>query len=304
MDMELTGICPVVPVVFNGQGELDLTGSADCCRQLMALGAQGLVLGAPEGEGHKLDAEEERRLLDAIVGTAHQGGVPVVAANGRQGTETACRWARQLQEAGADGMLLVAPQAHQPDADALLHHLGDVCAAVSLPVMVQDDPRLSPEQLAQLAADHGNVRHIKVDRLPQATTISRLLELLPPDRGVFVGNGGLHLLVAFHLGCAGVLPGPAVTDVCRKVWDALLSGDYATAQRVGDLLAAFLAHVRQHDEMDIHFQKLILQRRGLIASARCRRPAYAPDPVSDLLFEQLLQKLAPEFTGEPLQPRD
>lgn len=80
--------------------------------------------------------------------------------------------------------------------------------------------------------------------------------------------------------------------------------EFFTDAECTDLLAAFLAHVRQHDEMDIHFQKLILQRRGLIASARCRRPAYAPDPVSDLLFEQLLQKLAPEFTGEPLQPRD
>lgn len=58
--MDIKGICPIAPAVFDDHGNLDLTSYADCCRRLIALGAQALTLFGIAGEYYKLDADEER----------------------------------------------------------------------------------------------------------------------------------------------------------------------------------------------------------------------------------------------------
>lgn len=307
--MDIKGICPIAPAVFDDHGNLDLTSYADCCRRLIALGAQALTLFGIAGEYYKLDADEERSLIDVTVRICHEEGVPAIVSNTRHATETACRWARHIEAAGADCMMLLPPFFLKPAGAALLSHLDAVCSAVSIPVMLQYAPEqtgvaIPPELLAELAARHDNLRYFKVECKPPAAYINRLMQLLPPGRDIFVGNAGFQMIEGFHRGCAGVMPGPSMPDVYRKVWDALLNGDYATAQHTHDKLNTLLNHIRQNVEMIIHFEKCILKRRGLIPSDYCRRPGFISEPVTDMLFEQYLQAIADEFAAEPLQPQD
>ena len=80
-----------------------------------------------------------------------------------------------------------------------------------------------------------------------------------------------------------------------RIWDALEAGNDAEAFRVHAKLNALLNHIRQNVEMIIHFEKRILQRRGLIESARCRSPQFRSDAVYDRLFDELYADLEPEF---------
>ena len=132
--MDIKGICPIAPAVFDDHGNLDLTSYADCCRRLIALGAQALTLFGIAGEYYKLDADEERSLIDVTVRTCHEEGVPAIVSNTRHATETACRWARHIEAAGADCMMLLPPFFLKPAGAALLSHLDAVCSAVSIPV--------------------------------------------------------------------------------------------------------------------------------------------------------------------------
>ena len=103
------------------------------------------------------------------------------------------------------------------------------------------------------------------------------------------------MIEGFRRGAQGVMPGPSMFDVYRKIWDALESGNDAEAFRVHAKLNALLNHIRQNVEMIIHFEKRILQRRGLIESARCRSPQFRSDAVYDRLFDELYADLEPEF---------
>ena len=153
----------------------------------------------------------------------------------------------------------------------------------------------TPEILAGLAAKHANLRYFKIECKPPGAFIARLTALLPSDPRIFIGNAGFQMIEGFRRGAAGVMPGPSMPDVYRKIWDALIAGDVAEARRVHDRLNALLNHIRQSVEMIIHYEKEILRRRGFIASARCRRPGYANDAVSDALFEELFSAIRPEL---------
>lgn len=154
---------------------------------------------------------------------------------------------------------------------------------------------IAPEILAGLAAKHQNLAYFKIECKPPGAYIAALSKLLPADRKIFVGNAGFQMIEGFRRGAYGVMPGPSMPDVYRKIWDALLAGDDAEAQRVHDKLNALLNHIRQNVEMIIHYEKEILRRRGFITSAYCRHPGYVADPVADRLFDELYRMIETEF---------
>ncbi|HEX2951568.1 MAG TPA: hypothetical protein VHV83_18680 [Armatimonadota bacterium] len=61
-------------------------------------------------------------------------------------------------------------------------------------------------------------------------------------------------------------------------------------------ILTMLNHIRQNVEMIIYFEKVILQRRELIASSYCRKPSFEPDQVTWQLFDELYAMTAPNFT--------
>jgi 4-hydroxy-tetrahydrodipicolinate synthase len=122
-----------------------------------------------------------------------------------------------------------------------------------------------------------------------------LTRQLPENCKIFVGNAGFQMIEGFKRGAYGVMPGPSMPDVYRKIWDALLAGDEKEAFRVHDKLNSLLNHIRQNVEMIIFFEKRILKKRGFIKSDYCRKPAFVSDPVYDELFEILYKMIETEF---------
>ena len=61
--MEIKGICPIAPAVYNDRGEVDLDDYSSCCEKLIGLGAQALTLFGIAGEYYKMDTEEEQQLI-------------------------------------------------------------------------------------------------------------------------------------------------------------------------------------------------------------------------------------------------
>lgn len=57
--MEIQGICPIAPAVYDDSGAVDLRDYRNCCGKLIALGAQSLTLFGIAGEYYKMDENEE-----------------------------------------------------------------------------------------------------------------------------------------------------------------------------------------------------------------------------------------------------
>ena len=295
------GVCPIAPAVFHHDGSLDLEGYRHCCDAMLKGGAQALALFGIAGEYYKFDREEEEALIPVTVEVCHANNAPAVISNTRHSTESATKWAKRIEASGADCMMLLPPFFLKPGAAEITRHVEAVCDAVSIPVMFQYAPEqtgvtIPPEALAGLAARHQNLNYFKIECKPPGAYISRLSELLKEQQAeIFVGNDGFQMIEGFRRGASGVMPGPSMPDIYRRIWDALLEGRDAEAQALHDKLNSLLNHIRQNVEMIIHFEKEILKRRGFVKSAYCRHPGYVSDPVNDRLFEELYAMISREF---------
>ncbi len=298
--MEIQGICPIAPAVYDDSGAVDLRDYRNCCGKLIALGAQSLTLFGIAGEYYKMDENEEESLIDATVEVCHKNNSGCIISNTKHSTESALRRAKRIEESGADCMMVLPPFFLKPGGAALFEHIDALCGSVRIPLMFQYAPdqtgvSIAPDILVRLAQKHANLKYFKIECKPPGAYVSALMKQLPSGCRIFVGNAGFQMIEGFHRGASGVMPGPSMPDVYRKIWDALLAGDGREAQRVHDKLNALLNHIRQNVEMIIHFEKQILKRRGLIRSDYCRKPGFVSDPVYDRMFEELYLMIQEEF---------
>ncbi len=294
--MDIKGICPIAPAVFKEDGEFDFEGFKSCCAAMLRGGAHSLALFGIAGEYYKLDLAEEERLIEMTVEVCHSNKAPVVISNTRHATEMAVKWARRIEAAGADCMMVLPPFFLKPGGAELTRHIEALCDAVSIPVMLQYAPEqtgvaIPPETLAAMGARHENLHYFKIECKPPGAYISKLIGLLDGKAEVFIGNAGFQMIEGFKRGAVGVMPGPSMFDVYRKIYDAIQAGDWAKAMAIHEKLNAILNHIRQDVEMIICYEKKILKKRGLIGSDYCRSPRHRADKLNEELFELLYKDI-------------
>lgn len=93
---------------FTESGELDPDAAGRHAAALVADGCDGLVLSGTTGESPTTTDAEKSALLRAVR-AAVGDGVPIVAGVGSADTRHTADLARQAEQAGADGLLVVTP---------------------------------------------------------------------------------------------------------------------------------------------------------------------------------------------------
>ena len=101
---------------FREDGSLDLDTAASLAQWLSDNGSDGLVIAGTTGEAPTLTHDEQIDLIGAVVAAVD---VPVVAGAGSNDTAAAVELTERAQEAGADGVLSVAPYYNRPSAGRL-----------------------------------------------------------------------------------------------------------------------------------------------------------------------------------------
>lgn len=301
--MELKGIAPIIATPFTNSGEVDEDSLKNLLHVLIKMGCHALTLFGIAGEYYKLSDGESRRMTRIVADECRAGGVPSIVSVTQHATELAVRRAREAEEAGADCLMLLPPFFLKPGAADICRHIREVGQAVKIPVMVQYAPEqtgvaIDPSVFAQLSREAENIGYYKIECKPVGGYITRLLEQTGRSVTVFVGNAGYQLPEAFDRGAVGAMPGCSMADVYLKIYDSYFSGRREEAVRIHDALLPMLNHIRQNVEMIIAFEKRILQRRGIIQTAYCRRPTFTPDAVMEKLFDEYYEKLRPYMDRE------
>ncbi|MFB7914851.1 4-hydroxy-tetrahydrodipicolinate synthase [Streptomyces sp. NPDC056061] len=149
---------------FTASGALDPDAAAEHAVALVADGCDGLVLNGTTGESPTTTDAEKTALLRAVR-EAVGDGLPIVAGVGSPDTRHTIALARQAEQAGADGLLVVTPYYSRPPQAAVEAHFLRVADATGLPVMLYDIPgrtgtRIEPETLLRLA-EHPRIAAVK-----------------------------------------------------------------------------------------------------------------------------------------------
>ncbi|MDV9187144.1 4-hydroxy-tetrahydrodipicolinate synthase [Streptomyces sp. SR27] len=229
-------LCAMV-TPFTPTGALDLDEAGELAARLVTGGCDGLVLNGTTGESPTTSDAEKAALVRAVR-AAVGPGPSVVAGVGTADTRHTAELARQAEEAGADGLLVVTPYYSRPPQAAVEAHFLKVADATGLPVMVYDIPgrtgtRVEPATMLRLAG-HPRIVAVKdcaYDLLGSARVIA--------ETGLAYYSGCEELnLPLYAVGGAGYVS--TVANVAprqlRAVLDAFDAGDTAEAARLNAAL--------------------------------------------------------------------
>ena len=261
---------------FTASGELDLDSAAKLAHQLVERGCDGLVINGTTGESPTTtDAEKVdlvRVVVQAVGDRAH-----IVAGAGTYDTAHSITLARQAEQAGAHGLIVVTPYYSRPPQAGLLAHFTAVADATDLPVMLYDIPPRSAVPIAMdtlcRLADHPRIVAVKDAK----GDLGAGAEVIVSTRLAYYSGDDVLNLPWLAVGAVGFVSviGHVVADRLRSMITAFDAGDVGAAR---DIHAGTLGLTRVFGSIGgVAFSKAALRLIGLDVGAP-RLPQVPADP--------------------------
>jgi 4-hydroxy-tetrahydrodipicolinate synthase len=168
----------------------------------IASGSPGLIFLGSTGEFLSVSEEERIGITETAVKTA-AGRIPILMGTAAEDTREAVRLSRQAEGLGVDGLMIIPPFYSSPTDDELFHHYKTISDAVSIPIMVYNNPAtanvdLLPPLLARLA-EIENVRYVKESTMD----VTRVRDITLLSGGRLTVFGGIMGFESFLEGAKG-----------------------------------------------------------------------------------------------------
>jgi 4-hydroxy-tetrahydrodipicolinate synthase len=291
MRTKFTGLGTALVTPFTKSGELDEQAVRRLGRRQIDNGTHFLVPIGTTGENPTLETHERIRMVEILVDEA-KGQVPVLAGCGGYNTKEVVHLAKEMQKAGANGLLSVTPYYNKPTQEGIVQHFTAIADATPLPIV-----------LYNIAARTGvNIETPTVARLAQVPNIigvkeasgslSQMCDVLrsvPPDFLVLSGDDALTLPL-MAVGGRGVIA--VVSNEIPKEMSQMVEA----AER-NDFAAARAIHNRIIGLMQINFVegnpgpvKYAMAAMGLLEEVY-RLPIVSPKPESKAKIDAVLKEL-------------
>ncbi|MCT2293507.1 dihydrodipicolinate synthase family protein [Janibacter hoylei] len=293
---------PLTPIAQDAVDEAAFVGIVE---RVATAGVDSITALGSTGSYAYLDRGERRRVVELAVAAA--GDVPVLAGIGHVRTREVLRHAEDAQAAGASGLLL-APVTYQALTDDEVFQLfADVDAAVSVPVVVYDNPGTTHVAFSdELHARISRLAHVAAIKIPPVTggvdvvraRVDSLRSAIAADVRIGI-SGDQAAADALVAGCdawysvlAGTLPGP-----CRAIVDAVADDDATRAQRLSHQLDPLWRLFSAHGSYRV--VSALAEQLGLVRGPNLPRPVLPLDERGRADVRAALTSLRDEGLVEP-----
>lgn len=234
----LAGIIPPLVTPFREDGSLDEQAHRAEVRYMIETAkVHGVAVCGSTGEGHTLTTEETRQIVAWTVEEA-AGRLPVIAGIIANSTQAVVERARALTDLPI-AALQVTPVHYvfRPDDEAMVKHFGEIAQRTARPVLIYNVipwSYLQPSLLIRILREDSGVIGVK----QSASDMKALADLLLlieetgiADRVRILSAVDALLYPSFQLGSHGAIAAilSAVPDWCVALWQAVQTGDHATA---------------------------------------------------------------------------
>ena len=124
---------------FNADGSIDWAGVETLAQHLVDTGHDGIAVNGTTGEAPTTKSSEKLEIIK-VVKKVVGSKIQVLSGAGDNETAYTVEQAKRSQDAGADGLLVVAPYYNKPPQAGIEAHFRAVAAATDLPIMMYDIP--------------------------------------------------------------------------------------------------------------------------------------------------------------------
>ena len=189
--MNWFGVMPAITTPFDSKLAVDHAFLAQHATWLLDNGCTGLVMLGSLGEGATLEHAEKLAILKTAVQTSAKKKTPVVAAISALSTSHAVELAREAEQAGCDGLMVLPPYVYTSDWREMKHHVATVIASTKLSCMLYNNPvsyktDFLPAQIKELAAEHENLQAVK-ESSADVRRVAAIREVVGDRLTIFVG---------------------------------------------------------------------------------------------------------------------
>lgn len=207
--MNWFGVMPAMTTPFDSKLAVNHTFLGEHAKWLLGNGCTGLVMLGSLGEGATLEHAEKIDVLKTAV-RASAGKTPVVAAISSLSTANAVRLAKDAEEAGCEGIMVLPPYVYASDWREMKQHVSTVIGSTKLSCMLYNNPvayktDFLPEQIAELASEFPNLQAVK-ESSGDVRRVAAIRELLDERLTIFVGVDDV-LVEGVKAGASGWIAG-------------------------------------------------------------------------------------------------
>jgi 4-hydroxy-tetrahydrodipicolinate synthase len=291
MRAPFTGVGTALVTPFTATGALDEAGVRRLARRQMDEGVHFLVPCGTTGESPTLSEDERTRIVEICVEEAG-GKVPVLAGAGGYDTREVIHTARQMERAGANGLLSVTPYYNKPTPEGLFQHYNAIAESTALPIVVYNVPgrtgcNVDPVTLVKLATI-PNVIGVK-EASGNIQQMCEVCRAVPADFIVLSGDDAITVPLM-------AVGGRGVISVVSNEVPRAMSHMVEAAER-GDFAAARVIHISLMPLMLVNFiesnpgpVKAAMAAMGLLEESY-RLPMVSPRPESRAKILRVLADL-------------
>src|SRR5262252_899346 len=291
MRTRFTGLGTALVTPFTKSGEMDEQAVRRLGRRQIDSGTHFLVPIGTTGENPTLETHERIRMVEILVDEA-KGQVPVLAGCGGYNTKEIVHLAKEMQKAGADGLLSVAAYYNKPTQDGIVQHFKAIADATPLPIVLYNiagrtGVNIETPTVAKLA-QVPNIIGVK-EASGSLSQMCDVLRTVPSDFLVLSGDDALTLPL-MAVGGRGVIS--VVSNEIPKEMSEMVEA----AER-NDFAAARAIHNRIVGLMQINFVeanpgpvKYAMAAMGLLEEIY-RLPIVSPKPESKAKIDAVLKEL-------------
>ena len=265
MRTAFTGCGTALVTPFTSAGAVDEAAVRRLAKRQVDAGVHFLVPCGTTGEAPTLSAAERRRVVELVVDEV-KGRVPVLAGAGGYDTREVAESAREMQAAGASGLLSVTPYYNKPTPEGLYRHYLAIAEATPLQIVVYNVPgrtgcNVDPATLSRLAT----IPHVVAvkEASGNMTQICEVLKAVPSDFVVLSGDDALTL-PAMAVGARGIVSVASneLPSEMAQLVEAAENGDFAFAREIhARLLPLMLANFSESNPIPV---KAVMAQMGLL----------------------------------------
>lgn len=232
--MLFRGTAPALVTPFTVNNKIDESAFRKLIDDQIKGGVEGLVVLGTTGENPTVNHQERRRLVN--IGIEHTAGrVPVIIGTGTNDTRESIAYSKEATEAGADGLLVVAPYYNKPTQKGIVAHVSAIAEATDCPIIVYNVPgRTSSNILAETMLHMAETIPSVVGVKEASGNLAQITDIIahrPAGFAVYSGDDEMTLPL-LSLGGEGVIS--VVCNVCPAPFTTMvrhgLDGKYTAAR--------------------------------------------------------------------------
>lgn len=200
----------------------------------LAEGVPGLIILGTTGEFLTLTDEERTEFVSETVSYIDKR-IPVLVGTMNAYTPNAVRYSKEAEALGADGLMIIPPYYYTPTEDEIFAYYKAICEAVSLPIMLYNNPftsnvDMSAKLVARLTKAFEQVRYIK----EASQDMARIYDIIEETEGVMNVFAGERVVESYLYGAVGYVNpyGNYIPRASTRICDLITEGRLEDAKRI------------------------------------------------------------------------